>query len=85
MNFVLGFATGLVLSLIFAPARGEETRLVVAEKGRDLMQLPRRKAEEAAEAAKEKAGDIGANVGRRAAESAVEAVEKDLLGHNQTA
>ena len=85
MKFVLGFATGFALSLIFAPARGEETRRALPEKAQDLMRLPRKKAEEAAEAAKEKAGEIGARIGRRAAESAVEAMEKDVLGHNQTA
>jgi gas vesicle protein len=89
MRFVIGFAAGFVLSLILAPTRGEVTRRRLAQKTRELMQAPKKKikraAEEAAEAAKERAGEIGAEVGRRAAESAVQAVENDLLGHDQTA
>lgn len=85
MKLVLGFAAGLVLALIFAPAPGEETRRRLAQKARELMHVPREKAEEAAERAKERAGEIGAEVGRRAAEAAVEAVREDVLGKNRTA
>ena len=85
MKFVIGFAAGFALSLILAPARGEVTRRRLVQKARELMQVPREKAQEAAEAAKQRAGDLGAEVWRRAAESAVETVEKDLLGHEQTA
>jgi gas vesicle protein len=85
MKFAFGFAAGLALSLILAPARDEETRRLLAQKVRELMRMPKEKAEEAAEAAKEKARDIGARIGRRADESAVEAVKNEVLGNDQTA
>lgn len=85
MKFVIGFAAGFVLSLILAPARGEVTRRHLAHKTRELMRMPREKAQQAAKAAKERAGDMGARIGRRAAESVVEVVKKDLLGNDQPA
>ena len=85
MKFLLGFALGFGISLLFAPASGEETRRGIAQRTQELMDLPRQKAEEAAEAAKEKAGELGSRVGRQAAESAVQAVEQDVLGENRTA
>lgn len=87
MKFLLGFAIGFGVTLLFAPASGEENRRMLKERARELMELPRQKAEEAAENAKEKAGDIGSRVGRQAAEAAVKAVEQDVLGKpgNKTA
>jgi len=85
MRFLLGFALGFGISLLFAPASGAETRRNIAQRAQQLMDLPRQKAEEAAEAAEEKAGEVGSRVGRQAAESAVQAVEENVLGKNRTA
>jgi gas vesicle protein len=85
MRFLLGFAVGFGVSLLFAPASGEETRRSLMQGAQELMDLPRRKAEEAAEAAKQKAGELGSQVGRQAAESAIQAVEENVLGKNKSA
>ncbi|HTM36570.1 MAG TPA: YtxH domain-containing protein [Terriglobales bacterium] len=85
MRFLLGFAIGFGISLLFAPASGEETRRSLMQAAQDLMDLPRQKAQEAAEAAKQKAGELGSQVGRQAAESAVQAMEDNVLGKNKSA
>jgi gas vesicle protein len=85
MRFLLGFALGFGISLLFAPASGAETRRNIGQRAQQLMDLPHQKAEEAAEAAKEKAGEVGSRVGRQAAESTVQAVEENVLGKNRTA
>ena len=85
MRFLLGFAIGIGLGMLVAPASGVETREKLAQRIRDLAEIPMQKAEEAAEAAKERAGEIGSHVGRQAAEAAVDAFEKDILGQSKTA
>ena len=72
MNFVFGFGIGVALGLLYAPARGEETRRKLLEKARELPELPQQKAREIAATAKTKAGDRGAQIGLQAAEAAVE-------------
>jgi hypothetical protein len=44
------------------------------------MRLPSRKIEQITTNAKERAGEVGARVGRQAAEAAVEGVASDILG-----
>jgi len=85
VRFVLGFGIGFALAVLFAPAAGQETRRKFSEKLQDLQQMPKQKAEELAQAAEKRVGDIGASVGRKAAESAVEAVREDVLGQNKPA
>lgn len=87
MKFLIGFGIGIGLALLFAPASGEETRRSLFKKGRELSHMPERKLEQAAEVAKEKAGELGSRVGREAAEAAVESIRKDVLGdkENKTA
>ena len=85
MRFLLGFAGGFGISLPFAPASGEETRRSLVQGAQELMDLPRQKAEQAAETAKQKAGELGSQVGRQAAESAVQAMEDSVLGKNKSA
>jgi gas vesicle protein len=85
MRFLLGFVLGFGVSLLFAPASGEETRHSLKQRAQELIDVPRQKAEQAAEAAKEKAGELGSRVGRQAAESAVQAMEEDVLGKDKTA
>lgn len=85
MRFLLGFAIGFGFGLVMAPASGAETRHNIVQRVRDLAEIPRQKVEEAAESAKERAGELGSRVGREAAEAAVDAVETDVLGRGQTA
>lgn len=72
MKFIWGLAAGTALAMLFAPARGEETR-------RDLANRVRETAESQKEKLREKAGEIGARVGRQAAESAVAAVTNKVI------
>ena len=85
MRFLLGFAVGFGISLLFAPASGEETRRSLMQGAQELIDIPRQKAQQAAEAAKRKAGELGSQVGRHAAESAVQAMEENVLGKNKSA
>jgi gas vesicle protein len=85
MRFLLGFAIGFGFGVLLAPASGAETRDKIAQRMRDVAEIPRQKAEKAAEAAKQRVGELGSRVGREVAEAAVDAVEKDVLGQNKTA
>ena len=86
MRFVLGFAVGVALGLVFAPAPGVETRRELGNKVRELSRYPERKIEEkvqeAAASAEQKAGEIGSRVGRDAAQAAVKAVTSEVLKKN---
>ncbi|HLZ40170.1 MAG TPA: YtxH domain-containing protein [Candidatus Sulfotelmatobacter sp.] len=88
-RFLLGFAVGMGVGMLFAPASGEETRDLLAERAREWMEISQRKieekVEEAAQVAKAKAGDLGSQIGRQAAENAVQTVERNVLGKNKTA
>src|SRR5690349_20345315 len=84
-KFILGFGVGVVLGMLFAPAKGTETRARLRGAAQDLAELPRRKAVEVADISKEKAGQLGERIGRQAAEAAVDAVEKKVLGSNKSA
>jgi gas vesicle protein len=35
-KFLIGFSTGILLGLLFAPAKGSETRESIASRGRDI-------------------------------------------------
>jgi len=87
MKFVLGFAVGVALGLVFAPAPGTETRRDLKNKVRELSHYPERRIEEkvqqAAASAEQKAGDIGSRVGRDAAQAAVKAVASEVLKDDQ--
>ena len=85
MKFLVGLAIEFAGAILFAPAPGQETRQRLVEKARDWQRVQEKKAEEMAEGAEHKAGDIGAEIGRRAAESALEAVKGNVLGQNKTA
>ena len=75
MKFVLGLGTGIMLGLLFAPATGEETRRELAAKAEDFAQDSQRKI-------LQKAGDMGSELGRKAAESAVAAMTEKLVPEN---
>jgi hypothetical protein len=69
---------------LFAPAPGGETRRKLADTAHSAASRSERKVQEkiaeAAQRAEAKAGDIGRRVGREAAEAAVRAVSKEVLG-----
>lgn len=87
MKFIFGFAIGVALAFVFAPAAGKETRAQLKKKTRELARYPERKiAEKVAEAAgrtEEKAGEIGSRVEREAAQAAVKAVVSEVLDKDQ--
>jgi gas vesicle protein len=85
VKFILGLGTGIVLGLLCAPASGEQTRQQLLDRARELSDLPERKAAEMAENAKDKAGELGAKLGRQAAEAAVETATSKISGKDKTA
>jgi gas vesicle protein len=83
MKFLLGFAIGMGLAVLLAPAPGEVTRHRLFAR---VQKKTREKAMEIADISQEKAGQIGEDIGRRVAEAAVQAVKEDLLsGEGKTA
>ena len=76
MKFLLGFAIGLGLAVLFAPASGEETRQRLISK---VENKTREKAMEIANISQEKAGQVGEDIGRRVTEAAVQAVKENLI------
>ncbi len=84
MNFLLGLGVGFGIGLLIAPERGEVTRERLMDTAKDMASVPREKLEatvrEAAATTQQRAGEIGSEVGRRAAEAAVQAVSEELLG-----
>ena len=78
MKFLLG--VGLGLALLFAPAEGKALRRRLLQKGSDLLHTPSRKARQVTEALKERAGEVGARVGRQAAEAAVGGITDEVVG-----
>jgi len=84
MKFIFGFAIGVALGTLFAPRSGAETRGWLKGKAEDASRFPKRKLREAVDASREKAGEVGARVGRQAAESAVQAIENKVVGDTGT-
>ena len=85
MKFLVGLGIGIGLGLLFAPARGEETRDLLSEKLDELAEAPQRKAAEMADTARRKAGDMGARLRRRPAESLVQTVTGSVTGQEKPA
>jgi gas vesicle protein len=84
-RFLAGFAVGIGLGIIFAPARGSQTRAQLREKAEEVADLPRKKAAQMANIGKEKAGELGARIGRQSAEAAAEAIKQNVLGNDKSA
>jgi len=84
MQFWIGIVAGYFLGLLIAPQSGEKTREMLAEKASEIAEKPRRAMEqqvrEVARRSEAKAGDIGSELGRKAAETAVRNVTEELLG-----
>lgn len=75
LKFFGGLLCGVGIGLLVAPAEGEETR-------RQLMravQDPNAVARERLQDVRDKVGEMGANVGRQAAQQAVDKVTPDAL------
>ena len=87
MKLVLGFAIGVALGLVFAPAAGKRTRAQLKDKARDLTHYPERKAQEkvreVAAETEQRAGEIGSREGRDSAQAAVKAVTSEVLDKNE--
>ncbi|HVZ16134.1 MAG TPA: YtxH domain-containing protein [Terriglobales bacterium] len=58
MKFVIGVLSGVTLGMIFAPAKGKETREQLTHRASDLAEMPRRKAQNAVDAGREKVGEV---------------------------
>lgn len=89
MKFLLGLLAGIVAGFMLAPASGTETRRRIgegasglADSSREKMQqvsdAARQKAHQASDYVKQKAGDMGGDIGRRAAESATGAITEKI-------
>ena len=85
MRFISGFGIGVLLGLFYAPASGKATRRRLIHEAEELSDLPERKAAQIAEMGKAKAGEMGAEIGRQAAEAAVQAVTDTLMQRDRTA
>ena len=86
MKLVLGFAIGVALGLVFAPASGEKTRTQLKNKARDVTRHPEPKAKEKVRvmgAETERAGEIGSRVRRKVRQAAGKSVTSDVLQHNE--
>lgn len=75
MKFLFGFAIGFGGALLLAPDRGDVTRRRLMEKAQTVANTSKNRMDHAvqdlSESAREKAGEIGSEVGRRAAEAVV--------------
>jgi gas vesicle protein len=85
IKFVLGFGIGVALGMVFAPARGSETRARLIGRVEEVAELPRKKAAQMTDVTKERAGELGERIGRQAAEAAVDAVKNKVLGSDKSA
>ncbi|HET9183568.1 MAG TPA: YtxH domain-containing protein [Candidatus Angelobacter sp.] len=75
LKFIGGMLCGAAVGMLIAPAPGERTRRRLAQAVRDPEELAR----EAVSNVREKAGEMGANAGRQAAEKAVDRVVPERL------
>jgi gas vesicle protein len=75
LKFLIGIGCGVGLGLLIAPASGEETREQLLE----LAQRPGDAVREKVQEVRENIGEMGANLGRQAAEKAVDKVLPDTL------
>jgi gas vesicle protein len=75
LKFLVGIGCGVGLGLLIAPAPGEETRRQLLELARNPREAARRKVEDI----REDIAEMGADLGRRVAEKAVDQVIPDAL------
>ena len=79
LKFIAGLVCGAGVGLLIAPASGEDTRRRLAQAARNPEELAR----EAVSNIREKAGDMGADLGRQAAQKAVDQVMPEKLNPEQ--
>ncbi|HST78906.1 MAG TPA: YtxH domain-containing protein [Verrucomicrobiae bacterium] len=79
LKFIAGLVCGAGVGLLIAPASGEDTRRRLAQAARNPEELAR----EAVTNIREKAGDMGADLGREAAQKAVDQVMPEKLNPEQ--
>ena len=70
LKFVTGMLCGVGIGLLIAPESGERTR----RRLKRVVEEPEQIAREAMTSVREKAGDMGANLGRQAAQKAFDRV-----------
>lgn len=75
LKFLTGIGAGVGLGLMIAPAAGRETRRQLMDIAKD----PTGAVRDQVQQVRQKAGDIGANLGRQAAQQAVDKVIPDKL------
>lgn len=80
LKFLAGIGTGVGIGLMIAPAAGRDTRRQLLDIAKDPTAAARRQVQ----AVRQKAGDIGANLGRQAAQQAVDKVIPDKLNERRT-
>lgn len=79
LKFIAGLACGAGVGLLVAPASGDRTRRRLLQAARDPQQIAR----ETVTNIREKAGDMGADLGRQAAQKAVDQVMPEKLDPEQ--
>lgn len=75
LKFIAGLVCGAGVGLLIAPAPGESTRRRLVQAARDPEQLAR----ETVTNIRDKAGDMGADLGRQAAQKAVDQMMPERL------
>ncbi len=76
-RFLFGLGLGVAAGLLFAPARGEETRRELRERLDESLETGRRKYTEVLDEGREKAGDIGAKAGKQAYDKLTEDIRPE--------
>ena len=79
LKFVTGILCGVGVGLLIAPASGERTRRQLLR----VVREPQEVARQAVSTIREKAGNMGANVGRQAAQEAVDKVIPEKFSPSQ--
>jgi gas vesicle protein len=75
VKFLVGMGSGMIIGLLFAPQEGSETRRQLARVATE----PGEVAREQVANVRQKAGNIGANLGRWATEKVVDKVVPESL------
>lgn len=80
LKFIAGVGCGVAIGLLIAPASGEETREQLRELAQEPVEAARRKVQDV----RQSAGEMGANLGRQAAEKIVDKATPETLSKSGT-